>query len=167
VSIPPRRRKRPTSPRQRDCLKSIDFVRACGRARRRGVLRHGAACSWRSDGAEAAAGSPRAQGRPATGSQMRCRRRDGGQRPGPLEVSGAVPQTALIPVVTSLVSHVLAAGNLRPSAQSYPALMTSASAMTPPPTDSARTPATSRLHGCPAGHRSWRRDSAQRPSLTS
>jgi hypothetical protein len=68
----------------------------------RGVPRNGTARSWRIDGTQASAQpeAARAEGRLPTGSQRRCPHSDGGQLPGPLEVGGAVPQTALIPVVT-------------------------------------------------------------------
>jgi len=82
----------------------IDFRQAHSRARSAGVPRQGAARSGRSDGTEASARSrtcraPTANWQPKA---LRCSTRD--QLPGPLEVGGAVPQTALIPLAISRYS---------------------------------------------------------------
>ena len=69
---------------------------ACGRARRQRSAGTGADRSCAAAARSLPPDAACAEGRLPTGSQRRYRRSDGGQHQGPLEVGGAVPQTAAI-----------------------------------------------------------------------
>ena len=93
------------------CMAPCDSVRRRSIFDRRftstGLVRQGAPRSWRSDGTAPSARSRTCRKPTANWQPKGCERGDGGQLPRPLEVGGAVPQTALIPAVTGRYSSAL------------------------------------------------------------